>query len=409
MILLKQLTIKNFLSHESTTLNFGETEKLLLDGRSGSGKSTVTEAILWCLYGRGRSDNRSLVRRGTKSATVSLKLIDGSTETLITRTVSSTGKNGITITQNKGSKGQFLPIERVGLKDLQDWIEQIFLRASFSLFVNSIVYVQDGEESFVKANASKRKDLLLEIVRAGNFDQLYEKAKDALSANELENALAMSKKSNLEDAIITSKELANSYGEHKGKHDMFSEMVESCSLQEKEIEKKINDISQLSNQIKDKKTTYQLLTKSIEVINRQADNDLNLILEHEKVDIQAAREDTEELVKLEAKVKDMEKSLMDNMAAQQKINAHLANKPNVFDYTKDIENINNRLIPLIKDTGKCPAGDKCPFVIPIQGQIKFLISQIEEKAAKSVVEKKALEIWEKEYASLATSTVDETR
>ena len=406
MILLKTLTIKNFLSHESTVLDFTDNDKRLIDGRSGSGKSTITEAILWCLYGRGRSDNRSLVRRGSKSATIALKLVDGPTETLITRTVSSAGKNGLAITQNKGSKGQFLPIERVGLKDLQDWIESTFLKASYELFTNSVAYPQENENSFVKSTASKRKDLLLEIVRAGNFDQLYDKAKDVLSANELENALAMSKKSNLEDVITTSKEVAASFDKHRVEYDLFSKKVETCSLQEKELEKKINDISQLSNQIKDKKTTHQLLTKSIEVINRQIDNDKTLILEHEKVDIETARNGVEEIAKLEAEVKDIEMSLKDQMAVQQKINAHLANKPVVFDYTKDIEGINNRLIPLIKDTSKCPAGDKCPFVIPIKGQIQFLTQQIEEKSVKSIAEKKALELWEKEYISLSTVTIE---
>ena len=63
MILLKTLQLNNFLSHENTEIHFGENEKTLIDGQSGAGKSSIFEAIIWGLYGQGRADNKSLVRK----------------------------------------------------------------------------------------------------------------------------------------------------------------------------------------------------------------------------------------------------------------------------------------------------------------------------------------------------------
>ena len=400
MILLKTLTIKNWLSHENTTLNFSETEKALLNGRSGSGKSTVVDSILWCLFGRARSENRALVRRGSKMATVSLKLNDGSIETLIMRSVSSAGKNTLTVTQNKGVKGQFLPIQRVGIKDTQDWIENTFLRSSFELFTNSVAYPQDNQNSFVKATAARRKDLLLEIVHAGSFDDLYEKARKALAVNETDYAVILSKIENYETVIKNATEISKKYDSCKKDFDEVSLKIDSFIFSEKAIEKQINDISQISNQIKDKKMNRNLLAESIEINDRQLENDKKLIEEHVEIDIESARKNVLEATILALDLTKVEEELKASVLAQQKINAHLANKPSVTDFTKEIELINARLIPLIKDSGKCPAGDACPFVVPIKGQIEFLSQQINEKTERGRMDKFQLENWEKEYVKL---------
>ena len=400
MLLLKELKLNNFLSHEDTQITFKENEKLLLDGKSGSGKSSITEAILWVLYGEGRSENRSLIRRGAKMATTSLKLTDGKRETFITRSVSSTGKNTLAITQNTGSKGQFLPIERTGLKDTQDWIEKEFLKASYELFTNSVAYPQENENSFVKANASRRKDLLLEIVRAGNFDELYDKTRAAINANELESTSALSKIESLETTIKNSEEIANKYDFYKKEVEDASLKIEGLVIIEKDLEKKINSVTDIMRQIEDKIMTRQALFSNLSSIQNQLGEDAREIEAHEKIDITSAKKDVEQLEVLSTEIEEIEKELITNAQAQQYINKHLSNKPNVFDYNSDIETINKRLIPLIKDTNKCPAGDKCPFIIPIKGQIDFLTEQITEKTEKEAREKLALEKWEKEYVAL---------
>lgn len=400
MILIKNLKLNNFLSHSETEISFKENDKILLDGKSGAGKTTITEAILFALFGRGRSENRNLIRKGQKNASITLKLSDGERETIITRSITDKGKNTLNITQNIGSKKQFLAIPRTGLKDHDNWIQNEFLRCSFELFVNSIVYVQNGNDSFIKANASRRKDLLLEIVRAENFDELYDKTRRAISANELENAGVTVKANNLENTIKVSEELSNKHDSYKKEVDDISSKIEVLTWNEKNLEKKLNDISQVSNQIKDKKSIRQMLLDSFTAIDHQLENDKKEAEEHIKLDIITARKNIEEAEKLSIETEKIEKELQNGVLIQQKINSHLANKPSVFDYSKDIKLINDRLIPLIKDSGKCPAGDKCPFVIPIKGQIDFLTEQINEKNKNSILEKKALEIWENEYAKL---------
>ena len=404
MILLKTLTIKDFLSHEETKIEFRENEKILLDGKSGSGKSSITEAILWCLYGRGRTDGRSLIRRGTKATSVSIKFIDEEMETIITRTVSSAGKNGLTITRNVGTGNRFLPIERTGLKDHQDWIEKEFLKASYELFTNSVAYPQENENSFVKSTASRRKDLLLEIVRADNFENLYEKTREKLTENEKENAVINSNISIIENNLLKLAETAQgiTYYDHEVKQTSHS--IEEKTLLEKDLEKKATEISTVSHQISEKKLFARNLVSAMDDIDVQLKADERTVSEYQNLDITTARINIEEMEKLSVEVERIDEELKENAKKQMVINVVLANKPHVHDYSKEIEDMNKRLIPLIKDSGKCPAGDACPFIEPIKGQIEFLSEQIADKTFKSEESEKDMEKWAKEYTALVPVT-----
>jgi len=405
MILLKELKLNNFLSHEDTVISFNDNEKILLDGRSGSGKSSISEAIVWALYGKGRSENRFLVRRGskTKKATISIKLTDGTVETNITRTVSG-GKNTLSVVQNNGTKGQFISIKRSGLKDTQDWIEKEFLKASYELFTNSIAYPQENENSFVKANAARRKDLLLEIIQAGNFDELYTKARNAINVNELDSVAIVTEHGNLEEALKGEKEIAKNYDSYKLQIEKLTLNLQKNASVEKETENKLKDLSQFGLKIKDKKSIEEKLLDSIKFIKDQLSKDEEQLVRYSSYKIESFKEEMEELDLLLVELEITEKEIKDYTTSQSRINAHLSNRPSVFDYSKDIEIINNKLIPLIQDSGKCPAGNNCPFVVPIKGQIDFLTEQITEKTEKSINEKNELKEWENKYADLITTT-----
>lgn len=401
MILLKTLQLNNFISHESTTIYFKDNEKILLDGKSGSGKSSITESIIFALYGRGRSENRSLIRRGAKMASVSLTVSEGHTIYIITRSVSSNGKNALAITfNNSESEGKnFLPIEKTGLKDHQEWLEKTLLKASYELFTNSICYPQENENSFVKANAARRKDLLLEIVQAENFDDLYVKARNAITVNELDSAANTANLATTEEVIKESKVFIDDIEKHQKAFNGAKFMMDSFNLAEKELEKQLNDISQVSRQLSDKKQLFKMTENALSLLEIRIKDSLKEIDKHHEIDIENAKDDLKILEILKKEVEGLERDLNDSAINQQQINAHLANKPTVFDYTREIEEMNKRLIPLVGETGKCPAGDKCPFVKPIQGQIDFLSDQITIKTNKMKEGEGLLKTWEQQLMS----------
>jgi len=240
MITLKALKLRNFLSHIETDVVFEDNQKLLIEGNSGSGKSSVLEGIIWALYGEGRTSNASLIRRGETKAEVSLNLGDGEHIYHISRSISGS-KHTLAIQID----GVAHPM--TGVRDLQNWIETELTGASYLLFVNSVAYVQGNPDSFVTQSATKRKDLLLEIIKTIDFDDYYEKTKTKISQEEKELA-AHEQSATLSNAWLTeSKEKIKI----KGKLDdsiIASDLEFELALREREIS--VVTISKVEERVK---------------------------------------------------------------------------------------------------------------------------------------------------------------
>lgn len=185
MILLRSLKLNNFLSYKSTEIVFKDDQKLLIDGKSGAGKSSIVEGIVWALYGQGRGDNRFMIRNGSTAAKVSLKLFDDEENKyyLIHRSLTAK-KHELEILHSSTEDGPYIPILVSGIKPLQEFIEKNLLHSSYLLFLNSICYQQGNPEGFAQQTAAKRKDLLLEIARASDYDIYYEKSRAEIKSRE---------------------------------------------------------------------------------------------------------------------------------------------------------------------------------------------------------------------------------
>lgn len=176
MILLKSIHLINFLSHSDTKIEINSTCKLLIDGKSGSGKSAIVDAVLFSLYNKSRSDGRSLIKHGEKTAKVTVILSDEKgNEYEVIRSITSKGKHTLLILK-QGS-----PITVTGTRGQQEYLENELLKSSYLLFINSVIYPQDNVENFVKQTAAKRKEIILEIARASNYDEYYKKTSDKIT------------------------------------------------------------------------------------------------------------------------------------------------------------------------------------------------------------------------------------
>ena len=345
MIVLKSIQLTNFLSHKNTELEFKDDSQLLIDGFSGSGKSSIIEAIIWAFYGRGRSDNRSLIRHGAKQAEVELEVglsapyID---RWRIVRKVNDKGKQTLEVSE-QDNKGMWHLIKKIGLKDVQHWIETELLHCSYTLFTNSVVSPQENADNFVQQTAAKRKEMLLEVVNAADFDLYYNRAKEKVQLTNESLARSHGKIEVNESIIAENRMLADSLPDNLkareevakdlqmlkdrldtlyAKKEQFASKRAKAEGLDAQISTAKSGVIQFQSQIRQKETQIEELGKLTTVI------DTDTILKSTK----ALREFKEQLVEMEAIEKyDYER--------QQELNKVMASRPTEIDYDTEINRL----------------------------------------------------------------------
>ena len=408
MILLKNLTIKNFLSHASTEIKFQPNQKLLISGSSGSGKSGIVDSIVWCLYGVGRTSNRDIIKKNKKIAKVTLELIDENITYRVERSVTDKGKNELNIYE-KIKDGNFKSIKVIGLRSTQEYLEREILHSSYILFINSIVSLQNSTESFVQQNSSRRKDLLLEIINASKFDEYLTKTKEKLNEFEQDKSNNDSVLININQSLADDKILA----------------IELPALQTEEQTKK-KEIEQVNEHLKGLTTqlaeiNYKIKTKS------EKEKELNtlntIILPTIRTEIETLTSKIKELenldvAKLQEEVADLDafKTKLQSFKATEQLSNRwnismmeiIKDKPLARNFDNEIAEINKQLITLLSQPEeKCP---KCGFVLSNlyrDSNIKRLQEELITRNKEKVEYVKAEDIYFKKIEGLgAQPSVD---
>jgi len=350
MLIIKKLKLHNFLSHSDTVLELEPRTKSLISGCSGAGKSGIVESIIWAFFNRGRtgSDNRALIKKGEKSAKVSVILKDGEKEYEITRKITIDGKHDLEVLEIVNDL--LFPIEANGKRNIQEYLEKKILRASYSLFINSAVSPQDNTESFVFQSAVKKKEILLEIIGADRFDSYYKKTKEEIEKIKPQALEKEIKIDNLKEFIE----------ENKNAFAKLPKLKEENVILNSEITKLEKELSEIT----EKQTEASVINARISEKNSQL-NDINnqtTIINDELKDFQKPEIPTATMLRRIKELKINEKKVNEWNFEVLKIEK---NKPVLLVRPSDCGEINNKITLLLQEkTENCPELNKpCPIII----------------------------------------------
>lgn len=422
MLTLNKITLKNFISHGSTEIVFKPGQKILIDGKSGSGKSSIVEALVWVLYGQGRADNRSLIKRGSTAASVELVLNAGEDKTYtIHRSINNKGKHELKVSWCGFESKKDVPVPVAGLKNLQEYIEKTILKSSYLLFVNSVVYPQDNIDSFVKQTAARRKDIILEIINATGFDQYNTKAKDVLSKHKTDLSVVESQIFTIDLRTREARTIANKLPE-------LQEQEKKVRKEYEDAEKNVLALIQEEAAVKHKMA--DLDAKRAKVAELQDTWNKNCVtIEKNRARITESGVFTKESIEEKLAPLSQKRVECDKLEKQQNALVAWINKSaeifrrvppgNEDQFQNEIQQINSQLIKLITDKAHdlpdwvCP---QCQLVTPVDtivpqiagdkvARIKELEERLEHKTKQLVDFKTAMKEYEDELRMLGERPV----
>jgi len=355
-----KLKLSNFTSYteKSPELDFTKFKLAAISGLNGAGKSSLLDAVTWCVWGVSRAGDSSddLVHLGTESMQVEFSFeLDGNTYTVKRRRVKKGGgSTALELWSNLHN------LTEGTIKATQEKITQT-LHLTFETFTNSSYLRQGHADEFTTKGPTDRKRILTEILGLDHYDILEEKAKQ--KSKEAQTKLQLLDYQLLEiEAELSQKEQSE---EKKAVAEKkITQLENSITVLEKELKTLQNQVAILNATNKQQNKLQQTLSELQDELNEiliQGKNRAEKIkqLETELIMLPAFDEKLKELKSLEKEKEEysflLQKKLeLENKLTSAKSSLALKNQQKE-NLEKNLNEIKSHLLTLETSSAKCPA------------------------------------------------------
>ena len=180
------LRITGFLSYrDSVELDFNGFDLACISGHNGAGKSSLLDAITWTLFGeaRGKSSDVINLNADIKAAEVVFTFSHEQNTYRVQRTLPRNKSTTLEFQLKNGDAWR--PLTEKTTRDTQARIEQT-LRLDYETFVNASFFLQGKADEFTQQNATKRKEVLSNILGLEIWDEYKNRTAEKRKAIERE-------------------------------------------------------------------------------------------------------------------------------------------------------------------------------------------------------------------------------
>lgn len=383
-MILKELRIKNFISHKNTHIKFGPGITLIV-GPNGAGKSSILDAISFALFretDRGNLDD--LINRRSSHMEVTLRFLVDDAEYMITRRK----------TKGKPVENAFYKIEngtpRILARQHEDVLKAIekIVGLNKELFLSG-VYIKQGEIAALleKGKTAERKKLMARLLGIDTFEKAY---------------------SNMRDVV---KHFEKILEYTRGQIKRIPDVEQKINIQKERLEKERAEFEKIKMELEAKKKKQSEYKKLKEEWDRKEDTFSRLqteiknakaFLDKIREDIKGLLDDLEEVKQAEIKIKEYEPIIKNKKSLERakEISATITNLElevnSIAEKLTEIEELEKALVQ---------NEDGYNEYIKLEREIE----RLNKKAQKLSVAKGELEAYRKQYDALISEIETQKR
>ena len=179
------LTMEGFTSFaRRTEIDFSSLDLFAITGPTGSGKTSILDAMTWALYGRtsrlGKTST-DLISHGTNKISVHLEFAAGGQRYRIARTAKRTGSPQIRLEKYAA---EWIPVDATNAAEINGAVCRI-VGLDFEAFTRSVILPQGRFDAFLRGEYKDRREILKSLLGLDVYDRMHNLAaqkKDRLRA-----------------------------------------------------------------------------------------------------------------------------------------------------------------------------------------------------------------------------------